>query len=32
MTWYMREHPKASDDELVAVASQLDKERKQGSK
>jgi hypothetical protein len=29
MTWYMNEHPTASDDELIAVARQLDKEYKE---
>jgi hypothetical protein len=29
MTWYMTEHLNASDEELMAVARQLDKERKQ---
>lgn len=26
LTWYMSEHPKASDDELIAVAYQLVKD------
>ena len=26
MTWYMREHPQASDEELIAVAYQLVKD------
>jgi hypothetical protein len=29
MTWYMNEHPNATDDELIAVARQLDKESKE---
>jgi hypothetical protein len=32
MCWYMSQHPQATDNELIAVASQLDKERKQGRK
>jgi hypothetical protein len=32
MTWYMSEHPNASDDELIAVARQLDKEYKESKK
>lgn len=32
MTWYMGQHPKASDEELIAVARQLAKEAAESAK